>query len=103
VKDILGSHLPVTCIMLKTVLYNATVLRRGVLVLMNCFAYPNMLVKSCIICAASRKVAGLIPHEASRFFFNLPNPSGRTYSDSNGNGYQKQKNNVSGEQGAAGA
>jgi hypothetical protein len=50
------------------------------------------------------KIAGSRHDEINDFFFNLPNPSGPgTYSASNKNKYQKQKNNVPGEQGAAGA
>jgi hypothetical protein len=57
--------------------------------------------------AASRKVTGSRPDEVSEFFpiyLILPAALGPgVHSASNRNEYQKQKNNVSGEQSAAGA
>jgi hypothetical protein len=55
----------------------------------------------------SRKVAGLKPDEANEFvsiYLIVPAALGPgVYSASNRNEYQKQKNNVSGEQSTAGA
>jgi hypothetical protein len=57
--------------------------------------------------ATSRKVVGSRPDEVNDFFsicLILPAALGpRVYSASNRNEYQKQKNNVCGEQSAAGA